>query len=84
MAEAADLQPGVIITVPAPFRGRPYCLQITHIITVSKVTGAVDLMGNVLGLDGTTKRKKRLLRRTVVDPARVTIFSTPDTPEVTR
>jgi hypothetical protein len=68
---ADDLLPGAMIRVPAGYRGRPYCLEITSRVSVSKATGAVSLVGHVLSVNGTTTRKRPLTRSVVVMPDRI-------------
>ncbi len=70
----AEFAPGALIEVPAgSYYRRAYCLRITVIMSVSKETGAVELVGRVLSLAGTTTRKHPLVRRIVVSPDRVTL-----------
>lgn len=77
-----DLVPGTIIRVPGAYHpthpGRPYCLEIIRLISVSKETGAVELTGKVLALTGTTTRKRPVFRTVVVMPDRITIVTKPD------
>jgi hypothetical protein len=73
--ETSEIIPGIILAIPAgSYYRRPWCLKITSVMSVSRETGAVDLLGEVLGADGTTARKKRLLRRTVIMPDRAVQF----------
>jgi hypothetical protein len=78
-----DLVKGTIIRVPGRYHpahpGRPYCLEIIKLVSVSKETGAVELTGKVLALNGTTTRKRPVIRTVVVMPDRITIASKPDT-----
>jgi hypothetical protein len=68
-----DLTPGTVIRVPARYRGRPFCLEIIKRVLVSKETGAVELFGTVLSLDGTTTRKRPLHRIVVEQPDRLVV-----------
>lgn len=78
---AGDLEPGVVIAVPAGAAGRqrPFCLRITEAAGVSQATGAVDLIGDLLRADGTTSRRIPLTRAITVHPALVTIVRRPAT-----
>jgi hypothetical protein len=79
--ETSEFTPGVIIRVPArddgTHRSRPWCLEIIKVISVSRETGAVDLLGRVLGRNGTTARQHPLLRRVTVMPGQTEQFSPP-------
>jgi hypothetical protein len=78
-----DLVEGTILRVPGAYHpthpGRPYCLEIIRLVSVSKETGAVELTGKVLALNGTTTRKRPVIRTVVVMPDRITIASKPNT-----
>ena len=73
----ADLVSGTVIRVPGGYRSRPYCLEIVKLVSVSKATGAVELSGKVLALNGTTTRKRPRFRTVVVMPDRITIVIKP-------
>jgi hypothetical protein len=77
-----DLVEGTISRVPGAYHpahpGRPYCLEIIRLVSVSQATGAVELTGKVLALNGTTTRKRPVIRTVVVMPDRITIASKPD------
>jgi hypothetical protein len=69
---AEDFKQGITIEVPrTDLYGRPFCLRITTVMSVSKETGAVELVGRVLSLKGTSARRRPLIRRVVMQPDRL-------------
>jgi hypothetical protein len=76
--KTSDIVPGVTLKIPAGYyQQRPWCLKITKVVSVSQHTGAIDLLGHVLGMNGTTARKRPLVRRITIMPDRVEQFITP-------
>ncbi len=73
-ADDKDVRKGAIVRIPAAGKSRPYCLKIVSREPVSQVTGAIPVVGEVLGVNGTTTRARRLIRSAVLVPGRYEFF----------
>jgi hypothetical protein len=75
-ADDEDVRKGAIVRIPAAGKRRPYCLKIVSREPVSQATGAIAVVGEVLGVNGTTTRARRLVRSAVLVPGRYEFFRT--------
>jgi hypothetical protein len=73
-ADDLDVRKGAIVRLPAVGKSRPYCLKIVSREPVSQATGAIVVVGEVLGLNGTTSRRKPVIRQVVLVVGRYEFF----------